>query len=66
MRYERAGTLCNETVAQYCKGRDLTNDRQTALVLAQRFGELVNGSAANIFAKLTGGKPLNLAEEVNY
>jgi len=57
--------LCNETVAQYCTDRGITKDRQTALILAQRFSELVNGTdeVASIFLKLTGGKPLILGDK---
>jgi hypothetical protein len=56
--------LCSEIVLQYCIDHNLNHDRKTALILGQRFGEFVNGTAADTFLRLTGGKPLNLAEEV--
>ena len=55
--------LCNFTVAQYCDDREVASDKQSRIVLAQLFNDLVNGNgpAASVFLNLTHGKPLLIA-----
>ena len=55
------GVLLNETVNQFCADRDIDTDRQARLILAHRFREFVNGEAAHLFLRVTGGQPLLLA-----
>jgi len=57
------GILANDIVGQYCKDRGI-EDRQSKLTLVKRFAEYTNGSAPHLTLKITGGKPLNLSEEV--
>ena len=56
--------LCNVTVADYCNEHNISaGDRQSRIILARHFSELVNGitPTASIFLNLTGGKPLLVA-----
>jgi phage/plasmid-associated DNA primase len=56
--------LASETVTQYVRDRDMSEtDRGTKLILLRRFAEFANSKGAELFLKVTQGKPLSLATE---